>query len=74
MAFWFFSLVFYDFKYAQFQWNVQIQERFFRIKTRKYKKRENNFIIGKLDSIFANGNLYRTVATEILKEKPTIKN
>ena len=23
---------------------------------------------------FANGNLYRTVATEILKEKPTIKN
>jgi len=33
-----FSLVFYGFKYAQFQWNVQIQERFFRIKTRKYKK------------------------------------
>lgn len=46
----------------------KFKKRLFRIETGICKKKKNNLVVGKLDSIFANGNLYRTATTEIFKK------
>lgn len=53
----------------------KFKKRLFRIETGICKKKKNNLVVGKLDSIFANGNLLNPAKRNVLDLKnETCKN